>query len=165
MIYPTTKIALLAAIREGYTAFETLLAPLTATQLTTPGVNDDWSIKDILAHLATWQDRIASRLEAFLAHNLEFQLNPQVGTEEAMHAFNTSTFLANQTRPLAEIWHAFRSTYQRIITCVELLDEQALFDPQRFPTLDNTPIVKIIAGDTFEHYAEHTSMIKQWLAS
>ena len=51
------KTKLLNEMHNGYTAFENLLAPLSETQMTTAGVNGEWSIKDILAHLAAWQKR------------------------------------------------------------------------------------------------------------
>ena len=78
---PTTKDELLAAMDQGYTTFELLLAPLSETQLTIPGVNGEWSIKDILAHLAAWQGRVAERLEAILAHNDAYQPVPAVNND------------------------------------------------------------------------------------
>ncbi|GHO61289.1 hypothetical protein KSC_001810 [Ktedonobacter sp. SOSP1-52] len=40
-------------MERGYTAFEAFLAPLSEAQLTESGVSGDWSLKDILVHLAT----------------------------------------------------------------------------------------------------------------
>jgi hypothetical protein len=46
------KTGLLDAMRTGYTALEKTLAPLDEAQMTTPGVNGTWSIKDNIAHIA-----------------------------------------------------------------------------------------------------------------
>ena len=40
------------------------IAPLSATQLTTPGVDHQWSIKDILVHLAFWQRHLLTYLQS-----------------------------------------------------------------------------------------------------
>ena len=40
------KKQLLEKISSGYSAFSVLLSSLSETQLTTPGVNDGWSVKD-----------------------------------------------------------------------------------------------------------------------
>ena len=58
------KPRLLALMNTGYTEFTTLIAPLDATQLTTPGVDHQWSIKDILVHLGFWQHHLLTYLQA-----------------------------------------------------------------------------------------------------
>ena len=58
------KGTLLTKMREGYAAFEALLAPLSDEQMTTPTVNGNWSIKDNLAHLSFWHRHTLSRVEA-----------------------------------------------------------------------------------------------------
>ena len=52
---PADKAALLAMIQAGYEQLEVLLATLSPEQMTIPGVNGSWSVKDNLAHLAAWQ--------------------------------------------------------------------------------------------------------------
>jgi hypothetical protein len=161
---PTTKDELLTAMDQGYTTFEILLAPLSEIQLTTPGVNGAWSIKDILAHLAAWQGRVAERFEAILANDEAYQPDPAVNTDEEMNQFNAETFRVNSDRPLGEVWLEFRATYQRIHTGIEALSNDDLFDPQRFAWTDGSPLWENVAGNTFGHYEEHIPMIEAWLS-
>lgn len=162
---PTNKTELLEAMQSSYAAFEALLAPLSEEQLTTPGVNGEWAIKDILVHLATWQKRMALRLEA-LARDDETNPNqPPINTDEEMNRFNDETFAANRTRPLNLVWFDFRSSYQRMLEDTKALSESNLFDKQRYAWLEGDALWENIAGNSFAHYKEHTPMIEAWLAA
>lgn len=163
MADPTTKAELLAMMQRGYTTFEALLAPLKAEQMTTAGVNADWSIKDILVHLVTWHRRAAQSLEA-AQRNEEPQLKPPVNTSEEMNQFNDATYDANRTRPLPEVQQEFRTSYQQFVACVEASSEEALFDPQRFPWMTGHALWELVAGNAFGHYEEHIAPIEEWLA-
>jgi hypothetical protein len=133
--------------------------------MTTPGVNDNWAIKDILVHVATWQRRMANRLEA-LARNDETSPNePAVNTEEEMNRFNDATFAANQARPLTQVWSDFRSSYQDLLQSARSLSENDLFNPHRYAWLEDSALWENIAGNSFGHYEEHTLTIRQWQKS
>ncbi|HEY4384036.1 MAG TPA: DinB family protein, partial [Ktedonobacteraceae bacterium] len=60
---PANKAELLTHIQAEYDRFEALLASLSEEQMTIPGVNGTWSVKDNLAHLTTWQDYQTTRLQ------------------------------------------------------------------------------------------------------
>ena len=160
---PITKAELIERMQSGYAAFEALLAPLSAEQLSMPGVNGEWAIKDILAHLTAWQTRVSMRLEAIARHE-EPQLDP-VNTDEEMDAFNAEIFRANRMRPSDEIQAGFRAGAEKLQANVAEVNESDLFEPGRSAWQDGAPLWENIAGNTFEHYEEHAPMIEAWLAS
>lgn len=49
------KTEILDQIRTTRQQFEEALAQVPAAHLTQPGVNGEWSVKDILAHIAWWE--------------------------------------------------------------------------------------------------------------
>ncbi len=162
MADPTSKAALLDRMQESYTAFEALLAPLNTEQLCTPGVNGEWSIKDILVHLTVWQKRVSTWLEALTRHQ-ESPLDP-IDDDKKMNAFNDATFAANRARPLSEVQADFRATVQRLEEQTRRTEQDDLFTPGRFAWFGGEPLWKNIAGNTFEHYEEHAPVIQVWLA-
>lgn len=162
MSEPTNKAELLERMQTGYAAFKALLAPLSAEQLSTPGVNGEWAIKDILVHLTVWQTRVSVRMEALARHE-EAQLEP-VDNDEMMNAFNDATFAANRARPLGEVQAEFHAAVERLQANVARADEHDLFEAGRLAWLDGGMLWQNIAGNTFEHYAEHAPMIAAWLA-
>lgn len=161
MSNPTSKTELTTAMQNGYTAFEKLLEQFNESQMTIPGVNNEWSIKDILTHLAAWQGRIASKLEAISAQGESSQTDLVDWTDADLERINAQIFLLNRERSLAEAWQDFRSTYQRIYAGTERLSAEDLFQPQRF-SWANHPLWESIADNTFGHYAEHTPPIEAW---
>ena len=163
MSTPTNKAEVLEMMERGYTAFEALLAPLSEVQLTEPGVSGDWSLKDILVHIATWQGRAAQILEA-AQRNEQPQLTPPIKTEEEMDQFNNATFAANRSRPLAEVKQDFHTSYQQLLAATRALDEADLLDPGRFAWMKGNALWKTVEGDSFGHYDEHRPAIEAWLA-
>jgi hypothetical protein len=163
MADPTTKAELLREMQASYVTFETVIAPLNDTQLTTSGVNGDWSIKDIVAHIATWQARAARSLE-FAARDEEPQHDFPVNNEEEMHAFNAATFAANRSRPLSLVLMDFHASYQQLQDAVAALNEDALFAAGLFAWMDGDPLWQVVASNTFWHYPEHITMIEEWQA-
>ncbi len=49
------KSELLNWLQEEYQQWEALLDQIGPTRMDQPGVNGDWSMKDIVAHLTGWQ--------------------------------------------------------------------------------------------------------------
>ena len=47
---------LLNKLDKAWTALEESYAGLPDSQLTEPGVVDNWSVKDMLAHVTTWEE-------------------------------------------------------------------------------------------------------------
>lgn len=161
LMQPADKAALLATIQAGYDQFEALLATLPEDEMTIPGVNDTWSIKDHLAHLAAWQNYQAARLEGILA-GVE-PPDPLPG-HETVDEINEYFYQQYKDRSLAEVLADFRTSYQRILAATQALSWEALNSP--FPWYDNdVPAGAYTLGNTVEHYEEHTGWIQRWLES
>lgn len=159
MSTPTHKAELLNMMERGYADFEAVLASLSEAQLIEPGASGDWSIKDILAHLATWQGRAAQILEA-ARRNEQPQLIPSVTSDEEMDEFNQATFAANHSRPLAEVTQDFHASYQQLLVATRVMSEEDLFNPGRFAWMKANALWTVLKGDRFGHYDEHKPTIE-----
>src|SRR5207248_5470776 len=60
------KTTLLNTIQTEYAQLESLVAPLSEAQLCTAPSEGEWSIKDIMAHVAVWEQICTRWLEEFL---------------------------------------------------------------------------------------------------
>ncbi|GCE27260.1 hypothetical protein KDA_27440 [Dictyobacter alpinus] len=155
-----TKAELLTRMQDGYTAFTALLSSLSDEQLTTPGVNGKWSIKDNIAHLSTWEKSVITALDAL--HNYVEPGNPTAGMSEDEQ--NELYYQANKDRPLSEVRNEFATVSQEIQSAVERLSDDQINSPLPWSTSTN-PIWPWIAGNTYEHYEEHAQIIEKWLAT
>lgn len=156
------KASILDELRSKYAALEGILAPLDEAQMTTPGVIGNWSIKDILAHISSWQHRLLAWLHA-ARHNEEPTISGP-DSEEEMDRLNEQFYTENKSRSLADVLGDFRSSYLQIVEAVQAMPEEDLIDPQRFSWLNGDSLRQLVAGDTYDHYQEHRQQIEEWLA-
>ena len=156
------KAILLDKIRARYDEFERVLAPLNESQMTTTGVMDGWSIKDILAHITSWQKRTVERLSA--AKRNGRPAHQPVSNEEEMDRVNAQFYQANKDRPLAEVLSDYRTTHAQLLETVQGTSEDDLFNAQKFAWTEGSPLWQNVAGNTYEHIDEHYGPIQQWLA-
>ena len=56
-----------------------------------------------------------------------------------------------------------RTTYRQIEDSVQALNDEDLFEPQRFAWMKGSALWELVAGDTYEHYQEHMVSIQEWL--
>ena len=157
------KTSILKETISHYATLEEILASLDKTQFFTEGVIPGWSIKDILAHIASWHHRLLMLLVAAI-RNEEPTISGPDNVEE-MDALNAQFYQENKSRSLDEVLNDFRTTHQRIVDIVRAMPEEDLMSPHRFAWSKGEPLWQVIAGDTYEHYQEHTAQIKQWLSS
>jgi hypothetical protein len=157
------KASIFNEMRTNYAALEEILAPLDKTQMTTKGVIDGWSIKDMLAHIASWHHRLLTWLDAAI-RNVEPAISGPDSVEE-MDALNAQFYQENKSHPLDEVLTEFRTTHQQIMDIIQAMREEDLISPQRFAWTQGRPLWQLVAGDSYEHYQEHRKQIEEWLAT
>jgi hypothetical protein len=153
----TGKAALLADINDAYTKFKAQLAPLSEEQLTIPGVNGTWSIKDNIAHLSAWHKVLLARLLA--VRDVTHYENTIAGID--VDTVNEQFYQQNKTRSLNDVLAEFDTTHRQIVQTLESLTDEQINKPLDW--LVGEPILNFIAGDTVEHYQEHGEIIQAWL--
>jgi hypothetical protein len=158
------KMMLLDKIRAEYSAFAAFLAFLSEAQMTRAGADGAWSVKDVLAHLTAWQQRLLDILHA-AQQGREPAAPVRALTDEEIDRLNAQFYAAARLRPLNDVQAAFHATYQQIIAAILALANEDVMAPRRFAWLGDTPLWQIISGNTYEHYQEHCRTIRAWLNS
>jgi hypothetical protein len=153
------KQKLLDLMNTGFTSLTALLASLSEQQLTTPGVNSTWSVKDNIAHISAWQKRTLIKVQA-VRDNVDFvdPLSPDA-TEEAV---NEQFYQQNKDRSLADVLAELHALHQRFVENVQAMSDEELNRPLSWQ--NNKPIWLPIYGNSGEHYDEHLTIIRDWLA-
>lgn len=181
------KAQLLTRMDNGYREFTTLIAPLNAAQLTTPGVDNQWSIKDFLVHLAFWQQHLLDYLQSAIEGKEPKKMTHETidavrrqypGADEALAQseqqptptddfsdMNDYIYLRNKNRSLDDVQSDFHNSYAQVVSTVRSMDEGLLFDPNALPWAKGTALYEWVVGNTFGHYEEHIGPIQNWLAS
>jgi hypothetical protein len=159
---------LLKLITESYDQMERLVASVDERQLTQPGVYDNLSAKDILAHLSAWERMAADWIGAALCGERPVYYTPgfevsDPDDEAVMHLLNDHIYRENRDRPLEEVLTQFRAAHLYTLELVRALSEDDLNDPNRFGWCNSRPLWTLIAVNTYEHYEEHIVLIQAWL--
>jgi hypothetical protein len=154
-----SKSQLLEKIRTRQGELEELLAPLSEAQMTTPGVNGAWSMKDTVAHLTAWQKVALDRLRAAASGG-----EPQTPKIFDVNDMNERYYQENKARSLSDVMADFRRTHQGVVESVEVLSDDDLNKPDRYSWWwEGEPLWPNIVGNTYGHIDEHIDVIQRWL--
>jgi uncharacterized protein (TIGR03083 family) len=160
---PQSKAQLLELTRREYAALERALAGLSDRQMT-DAPDGGWSVKDLLAHIAAWQQVL---LRFHMGGQSFREAAPDITANYAtddVDTINEAFYRRDKDRPLAEVLDTFRRSHRQTLAAIEGMSEAELFrsytpagrDPSAGGRLANW-----IAGDTYEHYMEHRATIEQ----
>ncbi|MCC7352977.1 MAG: ClbS/DfsB family four-helix bundle protein [Anaerolineae bacterium] len=157
------KPQLIDLILADHARLDQALAQMSTSQMTEAGVQDTWSVKDILAHITAWEARLVTWLQA--AARGETPTRPEPGaTWDDIDRLNEETYRENRDRPLHDVLADYHHTYQKALKEVEALTDEVIVNPERFAwTVGRYPLWQIIAANTYEHYREHLEAINNWL--
>lgn len=145
---------LLAELDAARDAFLDALGDVDADLVTTPGVVEDWSVRDLVVHVAAWCDHASDALQlATSGRGGDF-------------AYDTSDTDAMNARILAEgrsvtPREALRredAAFRRFRDGVATLDPALL--ARRLGNGDT--VQEVIRYDGPDHYAEHTAHLRAW---
>ena len=157
------KATLLDNISAGHEMLAKVLAPLNEAQMTAAGVTGDWSIKDVLVHVAAWQERLLAQLQATTRGD-EPIISALDISGEGMDRLNEQFYQENKARSVNEVLSDFQSTHTHLLAAVQAMTGEDLTDPHRFAWTDGKPLWQFIASETYEHILEHIGAIRRWLA-
>jgi uncharacterized damage-inducible protein DinB len=154
---PMTRETFLESLRGGRSAWGDLLAEIGADRMVEPGVEGDWSVKDIVAHV-TWHEREMLGI---------LQARALVGSDLwnlPLDQRNAAIFEQNKNRTLNDVLEESRQISPQLLELAEDLSNEELNDPRRFSGMpeDWSP-AGLIADNTFVHYRDHIASIRTWL--
>ena len=87
-----TKEKLIQEIRSERTRLEKTLEKVPQQQMVTPGVFDEWTVKDFLAHITVWEKRMIAWLEQTVRDEVPEMLPPGL-TWDDLDQWNEQTYL------------------------------------------------------------------------
>ncbi len=156
-----SKSELLETIHRSWNELNEIIASLSAEQLIQSGAMDDWSLKDIMAHITAWEWLAMDRIHA--AQTGEPLKYPAIKGDSFVDAFNAEVYENNQAAPLPKVMEAFHKTHAEFIEQIEVLDAERLPQPLPFDWAGNLTFQVLIFSNTHWHYVEHIEAVEKWL--
>ena len=158
-----TKSKLYDEIYRERDALEATLADIDEAQMIEPTLEGGWSVKDVLAHIVDWEQRMIEWIHETLDGD-----GPDISSDwsdEALNRLNQEIYQANKDRELQDVFEHFESSYRQSWEAVKRLSDEDLFDPHRFAWREGRPMWYIVEANMSGHYKEHNEAIIQWMES
>jgi hypothetical protein len=150
----STKDELLSEFDREWAKIERTCASMGEAQMCAPGLQGEWSMKDILAHISAWEKFFLDRMGYVMTgHHPQY---PSMQTEEDVRRFNAQVYEENKDRPLTSVVIEFRSLYQGVLTVIQALNDEQLSQPYTYDfAADHITLLDLIRANTTEHYRQH----------
>jgi hypothetical protein len=147
------RSSLLASAAAGRDRLDAVLAGLDDDAMA-ERVDDEWTRKDVLAHLEAWERRMVELVERLRAGD---PLTDRTETDE----INARFYVASRDRSLADVRSGERQAYERMIATIEGASDEELFDGNHFAWTEGEPLAGWFRGNGDEHYDEHLEQLSR----
>lgn len=148
-----TQDKLVQKLEKAWSAFQDSFAGLSAAQMTEPGVTGEWSVKEILAHVTTWEQEALKNLPVILAGG---RLSRYAVLYGGIDAFNAQTTEQKRKLSLDEVLAEMEATHRQLVALVQQAPEEAVTTETRYR--------RRLRQDTYSHYPIHEAAIREWRA-
>lgn len=142
---------LLKKLDKAWQEIQASYAGLSDSQLTEPGVTGNWSVKDILAHVTTWEEEALKYLPLIVKGGRPPRYSVKYG---GIDAFNAQMTEQKRGLSLADVLRQLDETHGRLIAYIQSVPEEQF--------TQETPFRHRLRLDTYSHYPIHTRMIRAW---
>ncbi|MEA2520145.1 MAG: hypothetical protein QOF49_2225 [Chloroflexota bacterium] len=142
---------LLAAIHSGRARLDAALERI-ADDAMLDRIDDNWTRKDVLAHLEAWERRVVDLLDGLRGGTAPAE---RIETDELNARFHA----ANRDRSLADVRSGERDAYERMLGALDDATDDELFDGDHFTWTEGDPLAGWFRGNSDEHYEEHLEQL------
>ncbi len=137
-------------IEAEWRALQESYAGLSDARLTEPGVAGAWSVKDILAHVTTWEEEALKHLPLII----EGGRPPRYVRYGGIDAFNALMTEQKRALSFADVLTQLQETHGRLLAFIVSIPEDQLRAGSRCH--------RRLRLDTYGHYPQHAEAIREW---
>lgn len=142
------KERLLNLIKLAYNEEQAIFTKLSDKERSTVGKLEQWSAKDLIAHLAAWKERQTQNIIA----TLRGESLPDDGD---LDEINAKIFEANRNSSWDDIHAYAERVYRSVVEVVRVVSDDKLVDTNTLPWQEGKPLWRIIAGNGYLHPIAH----------
>jgi hypothetical protein len=154
-----SKETVIDELRAARGALVQAIDGLTGDQMLRVGAVGLWSVKDVLAHLVSWEAELVTVLSQLEQHK---QRAPRIVEIDDIDEWNDDQYHINAPRPLDGVLQDFHGVHKHLVQVVESLSDRVLDDNRLFPWMEGEPLSYLIAENAVWHEEEHAEDIRAW---
>ncbi len=159
---PKTKEELLEASHEEFEKLLSLIEPLSETVILKPGACEQWSIKDIFAHLYAWHNLYMTWYMEGMAGKKPQMPSPGY-TWKTTPALNESIYQKYMDTSLNEVLENFKESHSKVLEIINSHTNEELFTKKRYAWTGSTSLGCYTVSCTSSHYDWANKLIKKFI--
>lgn len=148
-----TRERLLRQLDTAWREFQESYAGLSEAEMLDPSVAGAWSVKDVIAHVTSWEEEALTHLPEIVAGRRPPRYSV---THGGIDAFNAATMALRKQLSFRAVLEQQAAVHARLIALLESAPEEDLRPDARFR--------RRLRLDTCGHYAKHAAAIRRWRA-
>lgn len=153
------KQALVARLNDARNELLGLVRSLPPDQLETSGAVGEWSVKDLIGHVASWEDRLLTLAQMVLnghAGKIEW-----IGSDEALQAWNHKQYLRKRAWTWDETIRDLALMREEVLWNIGWTAPEQLFQ-QHMLDVGAVSSAGLLEG-IVEHDQEHAAQLRAWI--
>ena len=151
------KSELIRTVRAAHEHIAAVIAQVPDERLLDPAT-DDWTGKDVIAHMAWWHGHSALVIEHLRAGQQPYD---RTDPANATDARNERTHREHLDDPLELVRQAFSESFGRLLVALEPCTDEELLALDRWPWLEGEALTETILWDTSRHYDDHREQLER----
>lgn len=162
---PMTGVRLVGLIDAERTRWQALLSEVGAARMEQPGVEGEWSVKELIAHLTFYERRVVESGQRALASGKFTRPDDDLA---AMTMDERNAVIAEQARarPVADVLAEADQVFGSLRALIAHVPQDMLNDPRRLGLPDDDEDVAPwmrVANNSYGHYRQHEQAIRDWM--
>jgi hypothetical protein len=161
---PMTGLRLAGILRTERVRWNALLAQVGADRMEVPGVEGEWSGKQLVAHLTWYEQGIvdgARQVAATGTFTRPRDRGPLAGL--TLDERNDRIAAESRDRPLADVLAEADRTFEQLVRLIEAVPQDVLNDPHLLGLPDDLVPWMGVANNSYSHYRQHEGSLRAWL--
>jgi hypothetical protein len=154
MVQPKTKKRMIELLNLERSRLEKNLTGISESDMLVNGVVGEWSIKDVLAHLADWEAHMPVWLEAARDGQPVAEIEDGLNCKQ-FEEFNQRIYLRHKDQPLEDVLAYFHETHCQFMVMVEAMPEDEMLQPGWYAFIGKGAVYSWLSS-----YANHDKWAK-----
>ncbi len=157
---PMTGPKLAGILRTERLRWNALLAQVSPGRMEVPGVEGEWSVKELVAHLTWYEQAIVEGAEQALRTGTFTRRRPEGVTMDEM---NAAIAQEARGRPAADVLAEADAVFGHMLELIAAAPQEMLNDPRLLGLPDDMVPWMGVANNSYAHYREHEPTLRAWL--
>ena len=157
---PMTGPRLASILNVERTRWNALLAEVNSNRMEVPGVEGEWSVKELVAHLSWYERAIVEGAQQVLRTGTFTRRRPAgMGLDE----MNAQIAAESRARPASAVLAEADDVFKQLLVVIEACPQDILNDPRRLGLPGDMVPWMGVANNSYAHYRQHEAALRAWL--